>query len=219
MSEEKALTIQREVTPEIWQMINSIVVISAGGSQVKQAQYARRILFAYENNLPLSAGISGGVFVVNEKIEVEGIIWRSKIKQHPTYDYKIHELTNEHCTMIAYNNGEEIGRVTYDKEDAKTAKLLSKDNWEKHPKDMYLNKASARLGRYFMPDLFNMPVYVRGEIQGQDNPFVIDAGGEIVPTMQELIDIYGHDVVLNAINAVGDEPGKMAQWLEENNDD
>ena len=215
---EKSLAIQREITPAIWQMIGGIVESAAGVSKMKQAEYARKILFAYENDLPLSAGISGGIFVVNEKIEVEGIIWRSKIKQHPTYDYKIEELTTTSCTMIGYDNGVEIGRITYDEDDAATAKLLGKDNWEKHPKDMYLNKASARLGRYFMPDLFNMPVYVRGEISGQyDNSVVID-GDMAIPTMQELIEEFGHNLVLSAINSVGDDLLEIQKWLEENDD-
>lgn len=209
------IVLQREVTPATMQMLSVIVKAAAGVSQVKQAEYARKILFAYENNLPLSAGVSGGVFVVNDKIEVEGIIWRSKIKQHPTYDYQIAELTSKHCTMIAFDGDKEIGRITYDEGDAKVAGLLAKDNWKKHPKDMYLNKASARLGRYFMPDLFNMPVYVRGEISGDDvkqEPVIVNQQKD---TFQLLVDEFGHDAVLNAMQQCNGDVDAMVAYFEE----
>ncbi len=189
---------QQELTPATWGMINSIVTATAT-NKLEQAKIAQKMLFAFENGLPLNLAFNGGLYNVNNRVEVEGNVIRAQIRKHPNYDYQIIELNEKGCTLAITLNGNEIGRASFGEEDAKRAGLLKgKDNWEKYPADMYLNRATSRAYKRFCPDIFFTPVYVHGEIEGTD--FV---EGEIVEyepqlTLNDLVGRFSPDDILKA---------------------
>jgi len=198
MSNELMVQKQQELTPATWSMINSIVQATAT-NKLEQAKIAQKMLFAFENGLPLNLAFNGGLYNVNNRVEVEGNVIRAQIRKHPNYDYQIVELSDTGCTMAITFDGKEVGKATFDLEDAKRAGLIKgKDNWEKYPEDMFLNRATSRAYKRFCPDIFFTPVYVHGEIEGTD--FI---EGEVVEnepkiTLNDLVQRFAPDDILTA---------------------
>jgi hypothetical protein len=201
---------QQEMTPAVWDMLKSIAETTAM-AKVEQAKIAKHLLFCLENELPLSLAVNGGLYTVNNRVEVEGTVIRAQIRKHPDYDYIITRLDEKGAEIAIMFQGQELGRAGFTEDDAKKADLMGKDNYKKFPTDMFLNRATSRAYKRYCPDIFMQSVYVRGEIQGND-PAVIE--GVIVPSIDDLIKEYGHDAVLSAANASGGDLGAMAEWLE-----
>lgn len=213
MSNELMIQEKQQLTPANWSMISSIVEATAT-NKLEQAKIAQKMLFAFENGLPLNLAFNGGLYNVSGRVEVEGNVIRAQIRKHPHYDYQIIELTEKGCTLAITYDGNEIGRATFGEEDAKRAGLLKgKDNWEKYPADMYLNRSTSRAYKRFCPDIFFTPVYVRGEIEGTD--FVDDfVEGEVTitspqTTLNDLVTRFAPDAILNANN--GRMPSTQAE--------
>ena len=224
MSNELMIQEKQVLTPQTWGMINSIVLATAT-NKLEQAKIAQKMLFAFENGLPLNLAFNGGLYNVNNRVEVEGNVIRAQIRKHPNYDYQIIELSEKGCTLAITYDGEEIGRATFGEEDAKRAGLLKgKDNWEKYPADMYLNRATSRAYKRFCPDIFFTPVYVHGEIEGTDfNDDFVE--GEIIQpqtTLNDLVNRFAPDAILTANNGrmpstQAEIDAVMAKLSEENN--
>ena len=206
-------TRQQEMTPAVWEMLKSIAETTAVAKS-EQAKIAKHLLFCLENGLPLSLAVNGGLYTVNNRVEVEGTVIRAQIRKHPDYDYIITRLDEKGAEIAIMFQGQELGRAAFTEDDAKQADLLGKDNYKKFPIDMYLNRSTSRGYKRFCPDIFMQSVYVRGEIQGHDANVI---EGQTVPTMDNLIDHYGADLVLQAANATGGDMDAMVAWLEVNN--
>jgi len=210
------LIVQRELTPSVWNMIESIVATTAGPSSMKKAEIAQKMLFCYENDLPLNLAFNGGLYVINNRLEVEGIVIRAKIRQSHNYDYQIIRLDDDGCEMsIVNSDGGIIGQAGFTKEDAELAGLLTKDNYKKYPTDMYLNKATSRAYKRFCPDIFFTPVYVRGEISTDEMIIINDS-----LTIQDLTDQYNPALVLEAMQHTNsDNPETIREYLENQQND
>ena len=89
------------------------------------------------------------------------------VKRHEKYDYTLLSLTNEACEIEFFEFvGDErltIGKSSYTMEDAKTAKLSGKDNYEKHPRNMLFARAMSNGVKWFCPDAVGGAVYVMEE--------------------------------------------------------
>lgn len=55
------------------------------------------------------------------------------------------------ATVIVERAGEELGRATYSLDDARTAGLLGKKNWQQHPKEMLVARATTQALRWHAP--------------------------------------------------------------------
>ncbi len=213
---EKALITQRQITPDVWSMLGAIAETSATAMAERQ-KIAKHLLFCYENELPLSLAVNGGLYTVKNRVEVEGTVIRAQIRKHPDYNYEIRELNDEVCAIAITRDGEKIGEASFTKEDAMAADLWNKDVWQKYPQDMLLNRATSRAYKRFCPDIFFMSVYVRGEIQGSESDVI---EGEVVnstPSMDDLITDYGHELVLKAMQENGGDILAASEWLKNNN--
>lgn len=200
MTNELMIQEKQQLTPANWSMISSIVEATAT-NKLEQAKIAQKMLFAFENGLPLNLAFNGGLYNVSGRVEVEGNVIRAQIRKHPHYDYQIIELSEKGCTLAITLNDKEIGRATFGEEDAKRAGLLKgKDNWEKYPADMYLNRATSRAYKRFCPDIFFTPVYVRGEIEGTDFEPELDTVIIEQPqtTLNDLVNRFSPDDILAA---------------------
>lgn len=169
---DKALTTTiNKLTPDVWSMLQSVAEASFESRQfgiARQGEAAVKVLFCYENNLPLTAA-NTGLYIVNKKLAVQSNIIAAKFRQHPDYDYKIKTLTDDCCEIEVYRRmfggePEVIGISKFDKEDAKTAGLLAKDNWKNYPRNMYFGRALTNAYRWYAPDLFSQPVYIPEEL-------------------------------------------------------
>lgn len=179
------LAIRNKLTPDVWQMLESIAAASFESRKfgiVKQGEASIKLLFCYENNLPLSAA-NTGLYVVNNRLAVQSNIIASQFRMHPIYDYEIAELTNKSCTIDILKNGEVWKSVAFDENDAKRAGLLAKDNWQKYPKNMYFGRALTNAYRWYCPELFSQPVYIPEEL----NMRVDESGSPIVEVTDYVI--------------------------------
>lgn len=211
---------QQDLTPDVWAMLLSIgtaskVARTLGVTTAEEA--AIKLLFCWENGLPLTAA-NNGLYIVNGKIAAQTNIIAAQLRRHPDYDYEVVEVTDKGATVaILRRNGKgemaEIGRASFSEADAKRAGLLAKDNWKGYPDDLYFARALSRAQRRYAPDVFMQPVYTPEETG--DN--IIDAPGWTVDTsrsvasptpvvtLADLVAQYGAEAVMAANN--GTIPG------------
>lgn len=225
MSDEKALApYQRnELTPAVLDMFMQLdqAAYKSRRFGVTEGETAIKLLFCYETGLPLSAA-NTGLYVVNGRMEAMGNIIAAQIRRHPDYDYRIVSLNDAGCTIEILRHGEPVGQVTFDESHAQRAGLMGKDNYQKYPDDMFFNRAISKAYKRFAPDIFSMPVYVRGEISG-DPWEIVDA--EPVPvdpedpavTMDDLLAEFGAEAIITAndgkIPATDAEVAEVAEVL------
>jgi hypothetical protein len=220
------LALQREMNPADLGMLKSIAEITSQ-ARSEQIKIAKHLIFCYENNLPLSLAVNGGLYTVNGRVEVEGTVIRGQIRKSPDYDYKIVTLTDKECTiaietLVNESNGimpkyewQEIGQASFTIEDAKQAGLIKPNSpWEKYPTDMLLNRATSRAYKRFCPDIFMQSVYVNGEISNQPKVTTIDSDGVIVPTIDEMMRDNPQGV-LDAMNATDGSQQAVYEYLQE----
>lgn len=220
------LTVRREINPANWDLIKSIAETTAIAKS-EQSKIAKHLLFCFENDLPLSLAVNGGLYTVNGRVEVEGTVIRAQIRKHPDYDYVIVKLDEMECIIeigkrekietgplnIRYETNT-IGQVSFTIEDAKQAGLIKPDSaWSKYPTDMLLNRATSRAYKRFCPDIFMQSIYVRGEIGSDPAIVTVDADGVILPTIQEMIADKGHDIVLEAMNATDGSQQAVYEYI------
>lgn len=144
----------------------------------KNAQQAGvKIIAGMELGIPPMASMRG-IHVFDGNTTLSGPLLASLIKKHPRYDYRIRKADREGAEIAFFENGEEVGTASFDKEDAKAAGLLGKQNWRKYPTDMYVWRTLARGQRWYCPDVGDGALYTPDEMGSetdkQGNP--IDVG-------------------------------------------
>lgn len=210
---DKALTTTiNKLTPDVWSMLQSVAEASFESRQfgiARTGEAAIKVLFCYENSLPLTAA-NTGLYIVNKKLAVQSNIIAAKFRQHPDYDYKIKILTDDCCEIEVYRRmfggePEAIGVSKFDKENAKQAGLLVKDNWRNYPRNMYFGRALTNAYRWYAPDLFSQPVYIPEElgmkVDSEGSPVIEGDFSVVDPQEMTLTDLqkkYAIDDILVA---------------------
>lgn len=145
--------------------ISRTFIASGFFKDIKQAsQGIVKIMAGNEIGIPPFAAMRG-INIIEGHPELSANILATKIKNSGKYDYRVEDWDENGCTVVVFQDKEEIGRVTFDKDDAQRANLLNKNNWRNHPKSMYFARAISIAARTFCPDAFNgVSVYVTGEI-------------------------------------------------------
>lgn len=131
-----------------------------------KAQAVVKIIAGEELGLPPMAAIQG-ITMIEGKLGFTGNLVATKVKQHPTYDYKVTETSNERCSIDFYDGDEKVGTSEFTIEDAERAGLVKpKSNWEKWPKAMCFNRALTQGVRAYVPDATaGIPAYSDEEIE------------------------------------------------------
>jgi hypothetical protein len=221
MSEKTALVVRRPqtpaLTPQNWDMIQSVARAAYlsrkfGGTE---GEAAIKMLFCYENNLPLTTA-NTGLYIVNGRMAAMSNIVAAQLRRHPNYDYRVKALDDRGCTIEILRRDPATGEfrvegeASFTEADAKRANLANKDNYKGFPSDMYFNRALARAQRRYAPDIFNPPVYAPEELGAP-----LDADGNIIEgvwrvtepsreeeslavLLQALVDDFGAEAVLAA---------------------
>lgn len=201
MEESRELVVRRELTPELLQMFMHLdeATYKSRRFGATEGETAIKMLFCWENELPLSTA-NTGLYVVNGRMEVMGNVVAAKLRNHPDYDYQVARLDDQGCTIRILRHGDPIGEATFDETHAARANLLGKDNWKAYPEDMYFNRAMSKAYKRFAPDIFSGPVYVRGEISGDvvDSTWTVQEAVTEAVTLDDLVTKYGAEVVLTA---------------------
>lgn len=212
----KALVVRQELTPDAWQMLLSVggaIKASRVFGSATAEEAAIKLLFCYENGLPLTAA-SNGLYVVNGRIAAQTNIIAAQLRRHPDYDYEIVEIAPTGATVAILRRGVdgrmvEAGRASFTIDDAKRAGLTGKDNWKNYPEDLLFARALGRAQRRFAPDVFGQPVYTPEELgsntidapawrviePAQAEPPQADPLAEALAT---LVERYGADAVFAA---------------------
>lgn len=232
----KALVVRQELTPDAWQMLLSVggaIKASRVFGSATAEEAAIKLLFCYENGLPLTTA-SNGLYVVNGRIAAQTNVIAAQLRRHPDYDYEVVEITAKGATVAILRRVDgkltETGRASFTESDAKQAGLLGKDNWKNYPDDLYFARALSRAQRRYAPDVFGQPVYTPEEL---DN--VIDAPSwQVVPPVAPtqvappkpdllaLVEQFGAEAVMaangGAIPSTDAEVAEVAHALNETSD-
>lgn len=127
-----------------------------------------------EMGIPPFAAMSG-LHIVQGKVMIGGHIIAAKIKASGKYDYKIVK-SNEDTCIIKFMQGKEVlGEMEFTKEKAAKAGTQNMAKW---PEAMLFNRCISAGYKKFTPDVFLIPVYVPGEIEGsvEDAEAVVTTG-------------------------------------------
>lgn len=149
--------------------LSEVFVQSGFFKDVKaKSQAIVKILLGRELGLkPIQAMLS--INMVQGRPEVAAATLGALVKRSGKYDYRIIEHTAEACEIeyfaLSGDKREPIGVSRFEMEDAKRAKLDTKDNYRLWPKNMMFARAMSNGVRWYCLDAIGgMPVYVEGEI-------------------------------------------------------
>ena len=98
-------------------------------------------------------------------IQIGANLIASRIKQSGKYNYKIIESNKEKCIIEFYEDGEKSGIYEFNIKDAQAARLTDKYIWKAYPKNMLYNRCISNGYKTFCPDIFEIPVYYKGEVE------------------------------------------------------
>lgn len=220
------LAVSRQLTPDSWGMIQSVANAAYLSRKfgVTEGEAAIKMLFCYENSLPLTAA-NTGLYIVNGKIAAQSNVIAAQIRRHPDYDYRIKELTDQACTItILRRNGdswEAIGESSFTMKDAQAAGLASSDTYQKYPRNMLFGRALTNAYRWYCPDVFSQPLYTPEELGSNDDNAIEAWATEIkpepvstppaprVPELSDLVATFGAEAVMAANG--GQIPGTDAE--------
>lgn len=126
-----------------------------------------KITLAKELGISAFAAMAGGIYITKQgQVGLGANAMAGKIKGSGRYTYLKGEHTAKKCVIEFFENGEKLGDSEYTLDDAKTAGLLSKDNWKNHPKNMLFARAMSNGAKWFCPDLWSgIAVYSMDEIE------------------------------------------------------
>ena len=142
----------------------------------KASQAIVKILAGREIGIGAMASMSG-IHLVQGKATLGANLIASLIKNKKSgYNYRVLELTEHAAEIEFFETGESIGKSRYTIEEAKTAKLATRDMWLKYPKNMLFARALSNGAKWFCPDVFNgVPIYTPEEMGAN-----VDSEGDII---------------------------------------
>lgn len=104
----------------------------------------------------------GAIHIVKGKPMLHYSLILAKVREHPDYDYKIIESSDERATVEFLRHDSIAGVETFT---LAQAKKQGTQNLDKFPDTMLLARAVSKGVKKFCPDVLNgMPTYVQGEI-------------------------------------------------------
>lgn len=167
----QALVVQDVMT------VGKVFAESGFFSDSKQAaQAVVKIMAGQELGFPPVVAMTG-INIVQGKVSIGAGLMGALVKKSGRYDYRIKRLDDKGCTVVFYDKGQAVYESTFTEDDAKRASLLGKDNWNKHPKNMYFARAISNGARFVCPDVVT-GVYTPDELElpvDSDGNAVIDA--------------------------------------------
>lgn len=164
MTEEKALVPVRQMSISEVMTVGEMMAKSGFFSDAKDAaQAVVKILAGREMGFGPFASMVG-VSIIQGKPAIGANLMAAAVKTHG-YNYRVMRLDNDGCEIAFFENGQEVGRSVFTKEDATAAGLITKDNWRKYPRNMYFARAMSNGVRWYCPDVFaGAPVYTPDEL-------------------------------------------------------
>src|SRR6476646_1422622 len=141
-------------------------------------QCVARILYGRELGIGPMASMMG-VHIIEGKPSPSANLMATLMKRSTRYNYRIAEWTDQVCTIVFYEHGEECGTASFSMKEAQAAGVGGKDVWRRYPKAMLFSRALSQGARAYCADVFGgAPVYSAEELGAPVD--VLDTG-EIVP--------------------------------------
>ena len=149
---------------DIMELGNVLVRSGMFRSTVSAEQAVAKVLAGRELGLGPIASMTH-VFVIDGKVGLSAGLIGSKIRQHPDYDFKVTEHTEEECAIEFFYRGEIAGTSSFSLKDAEQAGLLRQGSpWTKYPRNMVYARALTNGARWYAPDAFGGSIYTPEEL-------------------------------------------------------
>jgi len=189
--------------------------MSASGyfSDVKDANQAIvKILAGREMGFGPFAALSD-IHIIQGKPVVGANLMAAAVKSHPKYDYRVTVNTDMQVAIEFYQDSKSIGVSTFTMEDAKAAKLHTKDNWQKFPRNMLFARAISNGVRWYCPDVFSgAAVYTPDEIEADVVEVKRTPQPEDSITMGSVTEIPYDDVQTQALHWIDNPDTRRKFW-------
>ena len=150
---------------EVWKMCGAASASSFFKSIQKTADAFVLYTWAQEHGVPVSEAWANcfeinGAVVVGIHLQTAMILRRPELVEA----YEIRESTERSATFYGRRRGGQDHEVRFTWEDAQKAKLATKDNYTRHPRDMLLKMAKVRVHRALWADILGGAVYDADEM-------------------------------------------------------
>lgn len=139
-----------------------------------EAELCVKLMAGAAWGVPPMAALSD-VHVVKGKPMASGTLLRAMIRQHPDYDYRIVEHTDERAVIeflrvLPSGDREVLGVTDFDIARAKRQGLTSNRLYQTAPRNMLLARATSDGVKTHCPDVFVGSIYAEGEIEDDRDP-------------------------------------------------
>lgn len=104
------------------------------------------------------------IHVIEGKTSLSAPLIAALIKRSKIYNYRIARSDHQLCTIKFFEQGEELGEVTWTIQDAERAKLASKKNWQNYPRAMLRWRALTEGARAYCSEIFGGAIYAPEEL-------------------------------------------------------
>lgn len=133
-----------------------------------EAQAVTKILYGREMGFTPIISIMG-IYIVDGKPSLSSNLLATLVKRSGKYDYRIKENSNDRCAILFRQRDdqgkwEDLGETEFTIKDAQTAKVASKDVWQRYPKAMLFSRCLSAGVRAHCPDVSICPIYVPEEL-------------------------------------------------------
>ena len=150
------------------------VMVASGYFRDSQdiAQAVVKIMAGQELGLLPFASMSG-IHIIKGKPTLGATPLATLVKNHPDYDYRVLEISNEVCKIKFFEHGEECGVSTFTVQDAQKA---GTQNMGKFARNMLFARSISNGVKWFVPGVFGgAPVYTPEELGA-----TVDEEGDII---------------------------------------
>ncbi len=235
---EKSLSIREPLS------INALIQLAGAASisRTEQIVILRKMLYANENNLPLSLAVTGGLFIASKttnRVGMETKPLKNKIANDPNYHLEVVKSTDEICIMQLWRRASNlwpfqelynqyqindwivIAKESFTMEDAKRImlykgagkeQLASRDTYQNFGQEMLHYRCVTKIVSLYGDGIFTNPPSLPGDMA--DDGMIINGELVVIPTIQELSEQYGHEAVLEAFNEINShDPVALQKWL------
>ncbi|RLC84867.1 MAG: hypothetical protein DRJ03_13170 [Chloroflexi bacterium] len=161
---DKALVAQQGNLIQNFDDVNRIGKAMAASGYFKDAanvaQAIVKIMAGREMGFGPFASMNG-INIIKGKPSVGANLMAAAIKGHPSYDYRLLELTPTQCVIAFFENGQKIGESHFTIKDAKKAGVGSMtppgkpaSMLEMFPRNLLFSRAISNGVRWYCPDVF-----------------------------------------------------------------
>jgi hypothetical protein len=180
------LVIQKQLSYEEIEKVSKAFVASGmfGRDMDKISKGITKIMAGQELGLAPFASMRA-VHVIEGNATLSANTMAGMVKSSGRYDYEVKKKEMDTCVIDFFEirNGKrtKIGTESFDKEEARSAGLLNKQNWQKYPKAMMFARCISNGVRTYCPDVFSgMLVYTPDELDARvgDDGNIIDMDGD-----------------------------------------